>query len=1050
MTDYNLFQLTSDYSIQGETFRDIQAPYTTSGIFMSAAKYAAATNLTRLGWNYLQDFIPGEEELSVEELKEIGIEHSHSLTRNMANYKLTILDYERQYENAVYSAQFGPLRTFAHGVGGSLAGALIDPAAILTSFGVAVGITKTLKAFDLLKHVQQKSFAARTAARLSIYGSAEAALNIGHGQSIASVLEIPYTNVEKFADAAFGLVFGTLGSPRVGLPKATQKQLKRIRDIKKVREDITKANESLERIRETGKVEEPETKPITIQDEFDIGLKELNKLFNEDEIQKLLSSKYNKVGVNLRSLTTENMSTAIDTLSWNLGQFNKIEPDLPLILASDKFKKMYNSSVDKKKEILSVYFNIDKELLKGDLFDTADAIMTSFQRVPKNLINVLENSEHLFELEGDPMPIYDQRLDRLIQLREGILREKPASSFDRNILDRTVPDNLIEDILNLDKVEMGDKIKQLNDIVLVEYPDLVDIMTDWMHVINKNNVIDFEEAVKLLPYKTEPPAKIIDIEAVNEPMRLIAPKEEVTAPSTIDKKQLEVKKETSEEGKSVIKDVKYKKDPDDIPKPVKVKEELKKRVFYTPQMREIREAKTDADIKKALNLDILVDRHISEVLRKKNKGVGPHRIMEHLNDLEEPFRKKKWKEGLSKLSVVAKAYNRIHNLSDKSVAKDVKRKKDPDDTPKPTKVEVKRTEPTFQELSKKETDLIIRNKDKQENAKKAAKLESVEKVKLDKSENKSVFYTPQMRDIREAKTDADISKALNLDILVDRHIAEVLRKSRKGVGPEKIMEHLDDLEKTFKKNKWNEGVNKLNVVKNTYHKLHKPSVEEVIPGVGVGPNKELIEIPIKEQPISDAPTENEMIKRAVADRVDVDSLEYKQFLDAIENDQNNLRRRYALYQQTKHPLIKKELELDYPFSMQTAQRKRNKKILKNEFAKFGVQLPTGFVRFVRVVKGQIPFLSNMAQSLYSDWLDFRYFEDIDVINRLNNDMKQYQKNWLFDVKKGFVGYIYDLRNEELFLTGPEYRFYKNYVDYRLTGDKQYLKIIQEWRGKDGD
>ena len=170
----------------------------------------------------------------------------------------------------------------------------------------------------------------------------------------------------------------------------------------------------------------------------------------------------------------------------------------------------------------------------------------------------------------------------------------------------------------------------------------------------------------------------------------------------------------------------------------------------------------------------------------------------------------------------------------------------------------------------------------------------------------------------------------------------------------------------------------------------------------------------------------------------------KVFLDSIENDQNKLRDRYALYKKTGDPLIKRELELDYPFSSNVVQRKRSRKLLKEEFAKFGVQLPPGFLAFIKQVKAAIVDLDNDARRLYEGWLEFRYIEDLESIGVIQNATQNFSKNWLTNVKKGFISYIEELRKNYPHIKGADLDIYRAYVLYRMTGDKKALTTIQGW------
>ena len=917
MTDYNLFQLASDYSTQGETLQDVSQSRISNGIFTSALKFAAASNLTRFSWNQFQEpFV--EDEFSVKELNKLGIKSSGPLSRSMANYRLILEEYDKEFQKAVYSAQKGAFSTFAWSLGGSLAGSLFDPAAMITSFGLAVGITRTLKAFDLLKNIQNATFKSQLALKVGLYGGVEAALNVGHGAAISTILERPYSSLELASDSAFGLVLGTIASPKLGIPKATEKQLRRNKELDELNTLIKEKQTEIEDIKKHGAQEEIE--PIvkkTIQEEYNEGLVEIGKSFKEEDVDIIVNKTFNeRANFNLKGYDSLIRESADDVLAWNIAQFNKVDRNIPALLFSDVLKNHYKKSTKNQRSILAFLFNLNDDDISGSIFKT---LKNSFEPILNDkdvLFYLLNKGANFLDDIGEVSPIFRDDIESLdFQRSQAILEKHKVRPVDVDNLSETIPPELIKALKDWDapqldtSIEQGDKMKQLLDISIIEHPELVGQISDWFREIKKQGTKRFEDSIKLLPPPTNKETGITEI--MYDYLKDIA---DITKPTDVDKKQLKLKPVKSTFEGDTKQEASYTIDPENNAKDKKIRLEFGDTKASLPEGSTGKEYSSVKEIVDSLDFSRPLDRSVFDALRKvRQSEIGTKKILDLLNSIQEKVLKKGDKREIDRLTSIIQSYKNINRIG-----KDKNTVELPDD--------------------------------------RTIKLpESIEDSKID---------------LKKEKFDVD-------------KVVEQIRKEDEG----------------------------------------------------------FIEIPVKSESISTAKDANQIIDRAVIGKIDVDSPEYKQFIDSIVNDQNNLKHRFDLYQQTKDKLIKKELELDYPFSQNIAQRKRNKKILKNEFAKFGVDLPKGFVDFIKVVKGQIPFLDVEARQLYSDWLDFRYFEDIEVINRLQNQMQNFQGNWLSGTGKGLTTYLMNLRNSEL--EGSDYRLYREYVNYRLTGDKKSFMIIKD-------
>ena len=399
--DYNLFQLASEKSTQAETPQDVANLYTSSGVFMAAAKYAVATNLSNYAIMYGSELFD-DRELSVEQLDKIGIKSSGPMTVTRANFRLNAMNYDKTFEKALYSSNYGSIKAFTVSVGGALAGAVFDPAAIILSLGVASGIAKTLRPLKSVQEIMQKSFAYRTAFKAGAFGVPEAAINLSHGKLIANTLEQPYKPVEIFADAAFGFILGTVGSPKLKLSKTGKERADLHIKTTEIKKQITEKQEQIEML-EKGIDIEPDG---LIGPSTDIGPTNVNvgrkiKPVSDKYRIKLKKEPQVDVGPKIEpipeiefaepSLTKMKVLDSVDIKPANL--IETLVHNQPLSgrkLNFEGFKAALEND-NLFADMLRGHFGIDRSIIidKGKLTDVGQDYLTQFREIPDKSIQDL-------------------------------------------------------------------------------------------------------------------------------------------------------------------------------------------------------------------------------------------------------------------------------------------------------------------------------------------------------------------------------------------------------------------------------------------------------------------------------------------------------------------------------------------------------------------------------------------------------------------------------------------------------------------------------------
>ncbi len=190
-------------------------------IFTSAVKYAYATNFTGFLWRQAKNLFD-DDMIQPEELKKkFNIDSKKELSRTDLNYRLHTRKLAENLQGL--KELHGVTGNYdASSILGLLAGAFLDPAAIVLSFGVGSLVSGGIKVSNSVKVIsalQSSSLPVKLGSRLVTYGSAEVGANIGIGQAIAGNQEREYGYFDYIADGMFGAIFGTVFP--VGLNKLT-------------------------------------------------------------------------------------------------------------------------------------------------------------------------------------------------------------------------------------------------------------------------------------------------------------------------------------------------------------------------------------------------------------------------------------------------------------------------------------------------------------------------------------------------------------------------------------------------------------------------------------------------------------------------------------------------------------------------------------------------------------------------------------------------------------------------------------------------------------
>ena len=196
------------------------------GAFKASFDYSVATNFTAYGRNKLADALGLNDELIPKERikEEFGLDVDQDLSRPQINHRIKLNELEEQMGKSIQAS--GKITGTVNTVLGALAGAFVDPTALLATWGTASvvgGALKGLKAYKLANIMRSGSFAQKYGARLGTYGAADAGVNIKIGQGIAHNQGEDYGYLDYFVDGAFGAIFGAafpINLPKLDIPDA--------------------------------------------------------------------------------------------------------------------------------------------------------------------------------------------------------------------------------------------------------------------------------------------------------------------------------------------------------------------------------------------------------------------------------------------------------------------------------------------------------------------------------------------------------------------------------------------------------------------------------------------------------------------------------------------------------------------------------------------------------------------------------------------------------------------------------------------------------------
>ena len=196
------------------------------GAFKASFDYSVATNFTAYGRNKLGDALGlNDVKIPKEKIKEeFGLDVDQDLSRPQINHRIKLNELEAQMGKSIQTS--GKITGTVNTVLGALAGAFVDPAALLATWGTASvvgGVLKGLKAYKLANIMRSGSFAQKYGARLGTYGAADAGVNIKIGQGIVHNQGEDYGYLDYFVDGAFGAIFGAafpINLPKLDIPDA--------------------------------------------------------------------------------------------------------------------------------------------------------------------------------------------------------------------------------------------------------------------------------------------------------------------------------------------------------------------------------------------------------------------------------------------------------------------------------------------------------------------------------------------------------------------------------------------------------------------------------------------------------------------------------------------------------------------------------------------------------------------------------------------------------------------------------------------------------------
>ena len=278
-----LFDIYERHAPSLDPGADLEANSEAPSLLGAAFRYSLATNFTAWGMRKAGEMFGDEEKISVEDLNEkFNFKSDRPLTRSQLNFRIRTNELDQKFQEA-YAQTDGSFGDKAAALGGGLIGGFLDPAAIIFSLGAGALVSGGLKAVGAARTLgilKTGNLPSKIAARAGIYGSVEAGVNMEIGSKVAESQDREYTVFDRFADAAFGVIFGTLFPIGLDSPKKlkpTPNKDKLIKDmVKKVEVKEETSNLQLKSADSVGAKAVPTTssKPAFNLDQF-IG-KEVN------------------------------------------------------------------------------------------------------------------------------------------------------------------------------------------------------------------------------------------------------------------------------------------------------------------------------------------------------------------------------------------------------------------------------------------------------------------------------------------------------------------------------------------------------------------------------------------------------------------------------------------------------------------------------------------------------------------------------------------------------------------------------------------------------
>ena len=265
-----LFDLYERQSPSLDPGADLETHSEAPSLLGAAFRYSLATNFTSWGMRKAGEMFGDDEKISVEDLNEkFNFKSDRPLTRSQLNYRVRVNELDQKFQEA-YAQTDGSFDDKAAALGGGLIGGFLDPAAIIFSLGAGALVSGGLKAVGAARTLgilKNGNLPSKIAARAGIYGSVEAGVNMEIGSKVAESQGREYTIFDRFADAAFGVIFGTLFPIGLDSPKKIKPTPNKDKLIKDMLKKSEKRGEA-DNFKATNIPVEGSTKPPFSFDEF--------------------------------------------------------------------------------------------------------------------------------------------------------------------------------------------------------------------------------------------------------------------------------------------------------------------------------------------------------------------------------------------------------------------------------------------------------------------------------------------------------------------------------------------------------------------------------------------------------------------------------------------------------------------------------------------------------------------------------------------------------------------------------------------------------------